>query len=76
MQTTGDVCMNKDPFTSKYMVVDKVGTSNFSNTVWGGNGLLSLFPIPGESSYIHHKKKKTPFPFTGHKTGHISEKVG
>jgi hypothetical protein len=53
MHTTGDVGMNKDPFTSKYMVLDKVGTSNFSNTVWGGNGLLPLFPIPGESSYIH-----------------------
>jgi hypothetical protein len=58
MHTTGDVGMNKGPFTSKYVVVDKVGTSNFSNTVWGGNGLLLLFP------------------FTGHKRGHISEKVG
>jgi len=40
------------------MVVDKVGMSNFSNTVWGGNGLLFLFPIPGESLYIHHKEKR------------------
>ena len=64
MQTTGDIGVNKDPFTSKYMVVDKAGTSDFSNIVWGGNGLLPLFPIPGESSYIRgggrrkRKKKK------------------
>jgi hypothetical protein len=64
MQTTGDIGVNKDPFTSKYMVVDKVVTSDFSNIVWGGNGLLPLFQIQEETSYNRggeeekEKKKK------------------
>ena len=64
--------MYKDLVTSKYMMVDKVGTSNFSNKVWEGNG---FFQIKENYHTSIKKKKRGPVPFTGHKTRHISEKL-
>jgi hypothetical protein len=58
MHTAGDVGMNKDRFTSKYTMVDKARTSNFSNTVKEGNGLLPLFSNSRRITiYPSHTKK-------------------
>lgn len=70
MHTTGDVGMYKDLVTSKYMMVDKVRTSNFSNKVWEGNGFSNSRRIT-----IYPLQKRGPVPFNGHKTRHISEKL-